>query len=684
MARNFKISIHISIMALFVFLLSLIGFTIIGINYLAFNKLLNNSAKDLIAKTSLYVSERFQAYLDPLNHNLIEIRNAIRNDIINSDKEKLFEQFLFETIQGNPNMFMIHYGAANGDFFNINREEKRGLQLIHTVNSKPPFVNIRYELDNQGKIIKKESTTIPYDPRNRPWYQEVVRNKKPIWTNTYKFYLFGKKPGVAVAAPIYDKNNNLKGVVAIALTINHLQQFIKELELTKNTMIFVINNNSNIIAFHDPRIAENILGKKLDPELLKKLNIPPNILDEHFYSKIQSYVNGNQKYFFSYQPIFNKLGIEPWHILIITPENDVIKPLKNLSKGYILLTVLVLFIGAILVRFVSQKISNPIIQLAEESKKITMFNLKSKSPLKTIIKEISYLDKALSTLRSSLTSFQRYVPHSLVKKLVHTGKIARVGGQNQTISILFSDIKNFTTISESTPPQKLMTYLSDYFQSMTEAVIQHEGTLDKYIGDAVMAIWNAPTKDEEHAFHACETARVMNLRLKKLNIKHKQEGFPEFNIRIGIHTGEAIVGNVGSEDRLSYTALGDTVNSASRLESINKNYNTQIIVSDATFNQVSDKFPFRFLDEVAVRGKQESIAIYELITAQNLENLERHKQEFTQAFSLYQKGLWHKSIEAFIAITPAYPGDQLASIYIERCRVLAHNPPDHWDGVWRC
>ncbi|WP_115702958.1 adenylate/guanylate cyclase domain-containing protein [Legionella sainthelensi] len=684
MARNFKISIRISIMGLFVFLLSLIGFTIIGINYLAFNKVLNNSAKDLIAKTSLFVSERFQAYLDPLNHNLIEIRNAIGSDIINSNKEELFEQFLFDTIQDNPDIFMIHYGAANGDFFNINREEKKGLQLIHTVNSKPPFVNIRYELDQQGKIIKKESITIPYDPRNRPWYQEVVRYKKPIWTNTYKFYLFGKRPGVAVAAPVYDKNNNLKGVIAIALTTTRLQQFIRELELTKNTMIFVINNESNVIAFRDPQTSENILGKKLNPDLLKKLNISSTILDEHFHSKIQSYVYEDQRYFFSYQPIINKLGIEPWHILIVTPENDVIKPLKNLSKGYILLTIVVLFFGALLVRIISQKISNPIIQLAEESKKITMFNLKSKSPLQTMIKEISYLDKALSTLRSSLTSFQRYVPHSLVKKLVHTGQIAQVGGQNQIITILFSDIKSFTTISESTSPQKLMTYLSDYFQSMTEAVIQHEGTLDKYIGDAVMALWNAPSKDVEHAFHACETARVMLERLQILNQKHKNEGFPEFNIRIGIHTGEAIVGNVGSEDRLSYTALGDTVNLASRLESISKNYNTQIIVSHATFNHVSDKFLFRFLDEVAVRGKQESIAIYELITTQNIETLEQHKQEFTKAFSLYKKGLWEKSIEAFMTLTPAYPGDQLASIYIERCRLLAHSPPAHWDGVWRC
>lgn len=261
MASNFKISIRTSIIVLFIFLLSLVGFTIIGINYLAFNKVLNNSAKDLIAKTSLLVKERFHVYLDPLNHSLIEIRDAIGNDIIDPDNQNLFAQFLFETIRYNPEMFMIHYGAANGDFFNINREGKIGLQLIHIVNSKPPFVNIHYELDKQGKIVKKESISGRYDPRSRPWYQEVVQNGKPIWTNAYKFYLFGKKPGVTVAAPIYDKNKKLKGVVAIALTINGLQQFINELELTKNTMIYVINNNSNIIAFRDPRRHEDIRGK---------------------------------------------------------------------------------------------------------------------------------------------------------------------------------------------------------------------------------------------------------------------------------------------------------------------------------------------------------------------------------------------------------------------------------------
>ncbi|KGP63500.1 adenylate cyclase [Legionella norrlandica] len=690
MTNSFKISIRVSIITLFMLLLSLVGFTIIGINYLAFNKVLNSSAKSLIDKTTLLVKERFLVYLNPLNRDLIEIKNTIDRGIINPENTEQFDKFLFEAIRYDPEIFMVYYGTSDGDFIGVDRENKRVIGLTHVINSKQPPVNIRYELDTQGKIVKKKLLTRHYDPRVRPWYQQAVREGEPIWTDVYTFYVFDKSdflvPGVTAAAPIYDKNKNLKGVIALDLTVDGLQQFISNLEVTKNTMIFVVNNKSSIIAFRSPQNHEDIRGKKLSPEWIKKLNIPLEKIDFHDFQtqpRIKSYRFKDKNYFLSYQPVLNRRGVEPWYIIIIVPENDVTEPLKNLSMRYILLTILVLFIGTILVRIVSQRISNPIIQLTEEAKEITLLNLKPRPLLKTMIKEISYMDKTLSTLRSSLTSFQRYVPSSLVKKLMRTGKIAKVGGHNQIITILFSDIKDFTTIAESTPPQKLMTYLSEYFQSMTETVIQHDGTLDKYIGDAIMALWNAPSKDAKHAFHACETARIMLERLKKLNQKHRSQEFPEFNIRIGIHTGDAIVGNMGSEDRLSYSALGDSVNLASRLESINKNYHTQIIVSHTTFTQVSGKFPFRLLDEVAVKGKQESIAIYELITAQNLEDLEQHKEEFKEAFSLYQKGCWEKSINAFAALTPAYPGDKLAAVYIKRCQELANTSPANWDGIWR-
>jgi adenylate cyclase len=379
------------------------------------------------------------------------------------------------------------------------------------------------------------------------------------------------------------------------------------------------------------------------------------------------------------QQVFNEKN--NWHITIIVPANDILAPLRNLSFETLVLTIVILFFGILVARYVSQKISRPIIQLSKEAQEITQLNLKPSPLLKTMIKEISYMDESLSNMRSSLISFQRYVPSSLVKKLMLSGKIAEVGGEYQNITILFSDIKNFTKLAETTPPQKLMNYLSEYFQLITEAIIIHQGMLDKYIGDAIMALWNTPLPDKDHALHACKTAVSMMERVAQLNIKNQQLELPKLSIRIGIHTGEAVVGNVGSEERLNFTALGDAVNLTSRLESINKTYNTQIIVSKATYEQVKAHFSFRLLDIVAVRGKQQSTEIYELITEKNLQNLKLHEKEFSEAFDSYQKGNWKESLKLFAKLTPAYPGDMLAALYMQRCRLLLKKN-QAWDGVW--
>nr|WP_242601660.1 adenylate/guanylate cyclase domain-containing protein [Legionella londiniensis] len=655
---------------------------------MALDKILSTSAQNLIEKTTLLVKERFNNYLHPLSQDLIEIKNAINRGIVDPDNTRQFDRFLFESIRYNPEIFMVYYGTAEGDFYGVDREQKGIIGLTHVINSKSPPISVRYELNEQGEKIQKKILTRHYDPRVRPWYQEAVAAGKPIWTEIYQFYVFEKSdflvPGITAAAPIYDKNQKLKGVIALDLTVDGLQEFIRQLDVTGNTMIYVTNNESAVIAFRDPNHTEDLRGEKLGPDEIKKYNIP--LKDLHFQNRIplqKSYMHNDKEYFLAYHSLETINPERPWHITIIVPEHDVLAPLKALSMRTFILTILVLIIGAFIARFLSQRISKPIIQLANDAQEITRLNLTPKPLLNTIIKEISYMDQTLSTLRSSLTSFQRYVPSSLVKKLMKSGKIAEVGGQNQIITILFSDIKDFTHMAESTPPEQLMTYLSDYFQTMTDAVIQHEGTLDKYIGDAIMALWNAPTKDVKHPYHACLAARDMMQRVEKLNQKNRHQGIPEFTIRIGIHTGEAVVGNVGSEDRLSFTALGDSVNLASRLEAINKNYSTNIIVSKATYQEVADLFPFRLLDQVTVHGKQESTEIYELVTARNIENLEQHRKEFKKAFSLYQKGKWVDSIEAFEKLTPAYPGDMLPSTYIKRLKLLAESQPTDWDGIWR-
>ena len=687
MFKRIKISIRLSIITLFVLLLSFVGLTIITINYVTLDKILSSGAENLIEQTSLLVKERIYAYLHPLSSDLIQIRNTINRGIVNPDNIKQFDAFLSERIRYNPEIFMIYYGTPDGDFYGVDHETPHVIGLNHVVNSASPSINIRYELNQEGHVIRKKTLTRHYDPRVRPWYQQAAKEGKPILTDIYTFYVFNRSgyfvPGITAATPIYDKNKKLKGVFALDLTIDGIQHFIEGLQVTKNTMIYITDDKQQVIAYRNPFQTKDIRGKILTPELIKKFNIPIVSFAKGTKPLVTSYKYNGKTFFLAYQPITEHTIYKPWHINIIVPAKDVLAPLEILSIRALFLTIIVLFIGALMARYISKKISHPIIQLAKETEEITKLNLKHFSSLHTVIKEISYMDKSLAAMRSSLASFQRYLPHSLVKKLITSGKIARVGGQNENISILFSDIKDFTTLSEEINPQQLMHYLSEYFQSMTESVISHQGTLDKYIGDAVMAFWNAPTRDVKHELHACQTAVDMIERAEKLNRYKRQQGLPEFKIRIGVNSGEAVVGNVGSDDRLNFTALGDAVNLSSRLESINKIYNSEIIVSNTTYEQVKAEFPFRLLDEVAVRGKRKGTTIYELLTKPNLEHLQQHKQEFAVAFELYQKSEWEQSIALFEQLTPAYPEDRLANIYIERCQQLINSPPVYWDGIWR-
>lgn len=687
MFKSFKISIRLSIITLFVLLLSVIGFTIITINYVALNKILSSSAKTLIEQTSLLVKERVHMYLRPLSHDLIEMSHTLNQGIVDPNNIKQFDRFLTARIRYKPEIFMIYYGTVKGDFYGVDHETPNVIGLTQIVNSVTPPQSIRYELDDASNIIKTKYLTKYYDPRIRPWYQQAVEAGKPIWTNIYMFYVFDKSdylvPGITAAAPIYDEKKNLTGVLALDLTIDGIQHFIRNLQVTENAMIYITNEKQQVIAYRNPFQTQDIRGEKLTPKLIRKFNIPlVSFIRQHSKPLVSSYQYQGKQYFLAYQPITETIA-DPWNITIIVPAEDVLAPLEILSIRALLLTFIVLFIGALIARYISRKISHPIIQLAKEAEEITQLNLSPRPLLKTVIKEISYMDKSLSNMRTSLASFQRYIPSSLVKKLISSGKIAQVGGQNQNITVLFSDIKDFTKLAEETDPQQLMTYLSDYFQTMTEAVISHQGTVDKYIGDAVMAFWNAPFPDKRHAFHACETAVNMLERVEKLNSHNREYGLPEFAIRIGINTGEAVVGNVGSEDRLNFTALGDTVNLASRLEVINKTYHSQIIISAATYKKVENKFSFRLLDEVAVRGKRKGTAIYELLATPNIENLEQYKKEFKIAFTSYQRGEWEQSLLLFKKIPPAFPGDQLANIYMDRCQRLINSPPLVWDGIWR-
>jgi adenylate cyclase len=282
------------------------------------------------------------------------------------------------------------------------------------------------------------------------------------------------------------------------------------------------------------------------------------------------------------------------------------------------------------------------------------------------------------------TAFGQYLSPEVVRRLLLNPEL--VEPRKTEITVMFSDIRGFTTISEKLDAQELAIFLNQYLSDMTHIVFERRGTLDKYIGDAVMAFWNAPFEEADHAALACHSALEMMARIHQMQKKWEAEGKPRLDIGIGLNTGVASVGNMGSSLRYGYTALGDSVNLASRLEGLNKDYGTHILVNETTYLATKDSgFVFRELDLIRVKGKLQPVVIYELVTAAAdlSADTQARLDRFHQARALFQQRRWLDAQSAFQSILDQWPDDGPARAYWKRCQeYLFDEPPSGWDGVF--
>ncbi|MBW2312309.1 MAG: adenylate/guanylate cyclase domain-containing protein [Deltaproteobacteria bacterium] len=281
-------------------------------------------------------------------------------------------------------------------------------------------------------------------------------------------------------------------------------------------------------------------------------------------------------------------------------------------------------------------------------------------------------------------AFTYYVSSSVVNEMLKHPEKLKLGGDRKELSILFSDIRGFTTIAEGMSPEELVHLLNEYLTVMTDIVFKYDGTLDKYMGDAIMAIYGAPLDLPDHPSRACRSALEMMRELKKLNEKWVAEGKKPMDIGIGINTGPMMVGNMGSEQRFDFTVMGDSVNLGSRLEGANKSYKTNVIISEYTYERVKDEFLCMELDSVRVKGKKEPVKIYNLAGLKDLPEVQHQTiTRFNQGISLYRAQKWDDAIQVFENITAMDPNLYAAQVYIQRCHKLKKNPPPpEWDGVY--
>lgn len=276
-----------------------------------------------------------------------------------------------------------------------------------------------------------------------------------------------------------------------------------------------------------------------------------------------------------------------------------------------------------------------------------------------------------------------YLSGSVMQEILSNPAKLKLGGTRKTISVLFSDVAGFTTISEKLEAETLAQLLNQYLTKMTQIVFASEGVLDKYIGDAVMAFWGAPLDQKDHALRACSAALKMRQAMTEIQKDWFAVGVNEFDMRIGINSGDMIVGNMGSDLRFDYTLIGDNVNLGSRLEGINKEYGTHIVVSGATHELVKNDVIARKIDTVAVKGKASGVPIFELRGLGRPTGQEQiFLDTFEKARNAYHEGQFKKALADFEELIKKYPDDFCTKLYIERCRHFYKFPPKNWDGVF--
>ena len=275
--------------------------------------------------------------------------------------------------------------------------------------------------------------------------------------------------------------------------------------------------------------------------------------------------------------------------------------------------------------------------------------------------------------------FSRYLHPMVIEQILNNPEKIKLGGASIEATVLFSDIADFTPFSENKTAEELIKLLNKYFEALTDFVLSNNGLLDKYTGDGIMAIFGAPVSMKEHAYFACKAA----LAHKKFSETDNSEvALLHKNTRIGINSGTIVAGNLGSEQKTDYTAIGDNVNLASRLEGVNKVFKTKIIISETTFQLVKENFICRELDKIKVKGKTLPTSIYELVEEKTAKNKPRWIEIYEEGLSFYRDRKWDLAIQKFKLVLKTKEEDFPSKVMTERCEKLKRENPKNWDGVF--
>jgi adenylate cyclase len=365
-------------------------------------------------------------------------------------------------------------------------------------------------------------------------------------------------------------------------------------------------------------------------------------------------------------------------------EQEFFGSVKSNARSTALLGLAALVSAAIISFLLAARLARPLALISEDLEKVARFDLQKIRHSTSFVREISSVTESVEGMKAGLRSFGRYVPTALVRNLLSQGQDAEIGAVERQLTIVFADIAGFTSLSEKLTPTQTVQEMSEFFQLATEVIENREGTLDKFLGDGLLAFFNAPLDVSDHAVKACFAALEIRDRLAAAEPGRAAHHRPLLRARFGLNTGDVLVGNIGTEERFAYTVIGDNANLASRLEGLNKQYGTTILASDAVRRATNETFVWRQIDRVAVVGRAEPTIVHELLgtPATVSPDIIGLRNDYEAAMAPYYAGHFEDALNRFNRIGAACPDDRPTRALAHRCAALVKEPPAHWDGVF--
>lgn len=618
--------------------------------------------------------------------------------------------YLMRALRESPSLYAGYMAFANGEFYQmISLSADGGLaRVAHQAPPEARFAQrmvrttpqgVRIEawtfLDERHRIVGSRVVPLAgYDPRQRPWYRMAETAEGLIATGVYTFASSGK-PGFTIARRF---DGNIPGVFGVDIMLGDLERFLIARRLTPGSRVAIAEGNGTLLAtvgFGEYLAARSAAGQALSPVRVQDWTDP--VLARLHRDGLTAEPGGRVTldgvdYLYSSLPI-EAGASRGLHVLVAVPEADFTGVLVTMRDRSIVFTLAVILLGLPLALLVSRQMANALRMLATEADRMRHLDLDDRPPVRSFVREIDQLATAFEAMKGSIRSFGVYVPKALVEQILTGQGDVELGGRRETVSILFSDIEGFTPLAEQMAPEDVMLQTSMLFEEINLAVTRHRGVIDKYIGDAVMALWNAPKAVENHAWLACLAMLEAADRVGRFNADLAANGFPVMPVRFGLHCGEAVVGNVGSSDRMNFTAVGSVVNIASRLEGMNKFLGSRLVVSGDVLRMAGEGFVTRLLAVAAPKGSSEPVEVHELlglapgIAIDGVPQASAGDADYCRAWNRAQTMIrnrmdWESGVSELLRLTAQRPNDPVARKSEQWALSLRQTPPqDGWSPV---